>query len=86
MQDGDAFMLASMTIDLLVACIECEFLCKRNYSCMGFASFKDDQAWCQLYYGSKNEPLNIMVKDGHGVVYVHGSATYQQGKFDSTFF
>ncbi|XP_027082476.2 receptor-like serine/threonine-protein kinase SD1-8 [Coffea arabica] len=83
--DGDAFMPmngtlpASMTVDLSVVSTECEFLCKRNCSCIGFATFQDDLAWCQLYYGSKNDILNLTLKEGNGTVYVRGFATYPTG-------
>ncbi|CDP04784.1 unnamed protein product [Coffea canephora] len=87
--DGDAFMPmngtfpASMTADLLVVSVECEFLCKRNCSCIGFATFQDDLAWCQLYYGSKNDILNLMLKERNDTVYVRGFATYPTCTFDT---
>ncbi|PON76948.1 Serine/threonine protein kinase [Trema orientale] len=51
---------------------DCEFMCRSNCSCGGFASVEDDRlSGCQLFYGSKTDLMKIVQK-GNGVVYVRG--------------
>ncbi|KAA8523038.1 hypothetical protein F0562_009461 [Nyssa sinensis] len=58
---------------------DCEVMGKSNCSCTTFASFRDDGTGCELYYGDKNDLLNVMGKD-NGITYIRGDAPRNSGK------
>ncbi|PON62141.1 Serine/threonine protein kinase [Trema orientale] len=51
---------------------DCEIICKSNCSCAAYA-FSDDNG-CELYYGTKNDLLNL-IERGNDTIYVRHDAS-----------
>ncbi|KAK9274263.1 hypothetical protein L1049_019077 [Liquidambar formosana] len=98
-KDGDEFskingsmptLLFESTSISTMSFSDCEIMCRSNCSCTAFESLLDNQTRCQLYYGDKNEMLDIMEKGEGVIIYVrtggdppteHGKSEYNYIEF-----